>query len=420
MSDTISPSKVLFMANAFPPIVGGSANVYASLCRELAGDAVAIAPKRTYYDGHEVQGWQEWDSSQPFQVHRLDLLRPQERPSPKTPFHSAWRWWFEDRRIEQEIRVLADRIIRQQQIGVICAGEIYSLSGITQAIGRRAELPVMFYIHGEELTCVPGGHRYQRNARRALQSASALIAVSSFTRDQLVSRYGVDASRVHVIPNGVDLDRFSPGEQPEHLVQRHRLVGKRILLTVGRLVARKGHDTVLRALPNIAQSVSDVAYLVVGDGPEKQRLQGLARDLDISHLVTFISGVATTDLVDYYRLCDVFVMPNRTLPDGDTEGFGLVFLEAGACGKPVIGGNAGGVPDAVGDNDNGLLIDAGSEQEFSAAAVHLLQNRELARRLGQHGLNRSLRSSWEQKARDFRHVCQVAADRARTGASCAT
>ena len=114
---------------------------------------------------------------------------------------------------------------------------------------------------------------------------------------------------------------------------------------------------IVRALPAIRQAVPDVVYLIVGEGSYGDTLRKLVVDLRLEDAVIFTGAVSDAEAVEFYRTCDVYVMPNRATEDGDTEGFGLVFLEAGACGKPVIGGRAGGVPDAITHEVTGLLVE---------------------------------------------------------------
>ena len=266
---------------------------------------------------------------------------------------------------------------------------------------------MIFYIHGEELTS-PDTSRLAgpRGFFSALRKADGVIAVSRFTRSRLIE-IGVGAGRIELIPNGVDLGRFTPGERDPEIVDRHGLRGKRVLLTVGRLEERKGHATVLRALPQILQSCPDAIYVVVGtgDGLPDLGLDALARKLGISDHVVFAGQAPPERLCAFYRSCDVFVMPNRTLPNGDTEGFGLVFLEAAACGKPVIGGRDGGVPDAVVDGQTGILVNGASVDEFADAALRLLTDPDLAARLGSQGFRRAQEMSWDGAAGKFRSFC---------------
>lgn len=402
--------KVLFIASAFPPVVGGSAHVYASLCHELGPDAAVLAARRSYANGAELPGWMAWDAEQPFPVYRLDFLRPQYRPRPRTIAHAACRYFFEDRVLEREVIQQAAGIARKHKINLICLGELYSLHNIGRQLRKELRLPVIHYIHGEEITAVPPARRYVAGAFAALREAQGVIAVSSFTRDQIVSRCQLPETNIRVITNGVDITRFHPGHKTTAILDRHALHGKKILLTVGRLERRKGQDTMIQALPRIVHEIPDAVYVVVGQGSQLEFLKQEAVRCGVADRVIFATNVPAAELADYYRTCDVFAMPNRTMPDGDTEGFGLVFLEAGACRKPVIGGNAGGVPDAVSHGENGVLVDGASVASVADACVRLLRDSELARGLAEAGLRRARSSTWQNKAQEFRRLCaEVAA-----------
>ncbi len=132
----------------------------------------------------------------------------------------------------------------------------------------------------------------------------------------------------------MDLSRFNPRPKRADLLARYGLEGRRILLTVGRLYERKGMDKVIESLPQVLAQLDRVAYLVVGDGPYRPTLEAMAGQFGVRDNVVFAGAVADTELVDHYALADAFIMANREMPDGDTEGFGLVFLEANACVFP--------------------------------------------------------------------------------------
>jgi len=160
----------------------------------------------------------------------------------------------------------------------------------------------------------------------------------------------------------------------------------RIILTVGGLVARKGHDMVIRALPRLRQTVPDVMYLIVGDGPYRTQLETLAVALGVQDHVIFVGKVPGEYLPDIYALSDVFVMPSREqLNVCDVEGFGIVFLEANACGKPVVGGRSGGIPDAIIDGVTGLLVNPHDPEDIANALARLLTDGDLAVRIGRQG-----------------------------------
>jgi phosphatidylinositol alpha-1,6-mannosyltransferase len=193
------------------------------------------------------------------------------------------------------------------------------------------------------------------------------------------------------------------------------LEGRPWLLTVSRLDERyKGIDTVLRALPLIAAPVPGVRYVVAGDGPLRPYLERLARQLGCRDRVHFLGRVNTEDLVALYRSCTAFVLMSRDRDvDGGAEGFGLVFLEANSFGKPVLGGNSGGIPDAVLDGETGLLADPESIISVSQQAIRLLTDHQLAERLGHQGRERVLRErTWTATADCLKRVVEDALGKA--------
>jgi phosphatidylinositol alpha-1,6-mannosyltransferase len=174
---------------------------------------------------------------------------------------------------------------------------------------------------------------------------------------------------------------------------------------VGRLVARKGADRLIEAMPQIVRVCPDVHLLIAGDGPMRSKLEGLIQSLNLQRSVTLLGAVSDRDLDDLYALAEVFALPNREMPDGDTEGFGLVFLEANACGKPVVAGLAGGAPDAVTDQINGLTVDGNSVDAVAHAVNALFTDKDLYARLSQGALMVARRSGWESRAADFLGLC---------------
>ena len=157
----------------------------------------------------------------------------------------------------------------------------------------------------------------------------------------MIGGFGVPGEKIELVSNGVDLERFVPRPRPDHLVVRYGLAGRRVLLTVSRLYARKGMDRVIESLPAVLGRFPDLVYLIVGEGAYRPTLETLVAHHDLGRNVVFAGAVPDYELTDHYSLGDVFIMANREMPDGETEGFGLVFLEANACGLPVIAGKAG-------------------------------------------------------------------------------
>ncbi len=225
-------------------------------------------------------------------------------------------------------------------------------------------------------------------ALRVLGGADRVWSISRYTRD-CVAAMGIDERKLGLLPPGVNWQRFGAAsiERCRALRDEFRLDGKRIVLSVGRLVRRKGHDLVLRALRDLPD---DVVYWVVGDGPEREALEDLARELDVADRVRFAGALAADDVDAAYGVSQVFALPTREMPEsGDVEGFGIVYLEANAAGLPVVATACGGCGDAVVDGESGLLIPTEDPAGLASALRRLLDDPELARALAAHGLRRA-------------------------------
>jgi phosphatidylinositol alpha-1,6-mannosyltransferase len=245
-------------------------------------------------------------------------------------------------------------------------------------------------------------------ARRVYCAADFVIANSDHTRS-LVRRLGVPESRVHVVRPGVDIDRFRPGIGASALRAEFAPHRELILLSVGRLQRRKGHDLVLDALAKLDPAVAPLKYVIVGDGAERNALEARIAAAGLRSRVRLVGGVSDEDLPAYFAACDIFLMPNRV--DGvDLEGFGIVFLEAAASGKPVIGGMTGGVPEAVERGVTGLLVRGDDADELAAAITVLASSPELRARMGAAGRDRVVREfTWDRGASELDSI-QLAAD----------
>jgi phosphatidyl-myo-inositol dimannoside synthase len=304
-------------------------------------------------------------------------------------------------------------------------------------ISRALGIPYVITAHGREAAVVPGSRRHLLY-RKAFNGAARVFAVSEHTAG-LVARCGVDPERIRVIPNGVEPRRFqdhgartresSPGSVSDsHASPVHTPAGRGIaleagaserpgpplparemmsdtlrsgasgagarlrLLTLARLTPRKGHGQVLEALHLLEDRIPHLVYVIAGGGPLREELARRVQELGLQDKVRFTGEVSEEEKIALLRECDVFVMPNRDIPlprgGVDTEGFGIVFLEAACCGKPVIGGRAGGVPEAVVPGETGLLVDPEKPREIAEAIHRLWSDPRFAGRLGRAGKDR--------------------------------
>lgn len=398
--------KCLLVANIFPPINGGSAVVYESICQfSPPGSMHVLAPWRHYLTGEEVPGWRDYDAAAGFPIERIELLRPPMVQS-RSLLHSLWLQLAVDLPLKARVLARAIGLVRREGIDVICVCELSSGSWLGLLLKRLLGIPYINYIHGEEITTESPYRLFGRGRRQYLQKADAVVAVSEFTRQALIDQMGVPSERIELIVNGVDATRFRPGPKPLGLLQRYGLEGKRVLLTVGRLVERKGVDTTIRALPAILSQCADTRYLIVGVGEDRPRLEALVGGLGLERDVIFAGRVPRDELVAHYQLCDLFVMPNRELANHDTEGFGLVFLEANACGKAVVSGRAGGVVEAVPHGETGLNVDGTDVAAVAEAITTLLRDDERRAAMEGRGLEVARASSSAERARSFHALCE--------------
>jgi glycosyltransferase involved in cell wall biosynthesis len=209
--------------------------------------------------------------------------------------------------------------------------------------------------------------------QRALQHADRILAVSHYTRDRLLQEQDLDPDKVLVLPNTFDAERFQIAPKPQHLLDRYQLAADQpVILTVARLdnsERYKGYDQILQAMPAIRQVIPDAHYLLVGKGSDRGRIEHLIHQLKLQDCVTLAGFVPDDELCDYYNLCDVFAMPSKG------EGFGIVYLEALACGKPTLGGNQDGAIDALDHGELGVLVDPDRVDDIAQMLIQVLQGK---------------------------------------------
>jgi len=230
---------------------------------------------------------------------------------------------------------------------------------------RLLRIPYVVTLHGVEAWA-----DFSPLKKRALAGAALVLPVSEITRDRARERLLPLDCRMEILYNTFDDQRFIPGPKPPALLARHGFTESTpVILTVGRLDASddyKGHDRIIAALPALRKQKPGLRYLIVGDGTDRPRLEALSRDLGVSEAVVFAGRVPSGELVLYYQLCDVFAMPSKG------EGFGIVYLEALACGKPVIAGRGDGGRDALKHGELGQLVDPDDIDELATAIARCL------------------------------------------------
>jgi phosphatidylinositol alpha-1,6-mannosyltransferase len=320
-------------------------------------------------------------------------------------------WFVKGRRAKARWFAQLAQICFRQQVDVVLCETVLpdGLSGwlLNQTLG----IPYVVHAMGHDLAEASVNEWRRARLSGILESASKLIAISGFMGDVLIQQ-GADPDKVAVVVPGVNR-MFLERDDGRALLIRDRfgLRGKKVIVTVSRLVERKGQDKVIEAMPGILDAVPDAVYLVVGDGPDRARLHSLASRLGVDNRVIFVGSVPYDEAPAFYSAADVFAMPNREMP-GDFEGFGIVFLEANARGLPVIGGRSGGAQNAVADGFSGYLVNPTDVDDVARRLIELLRDPELAQRLGENGRSRvKAEFSWDRAAAEVRAtVAETAAD----------
>lgn len=379
---SMKPDKslpVLMLTELFLPTKGGTAVSFDDDFRRLGGKEVHIVTA-------DVPGAREFDRTHPNTVHRLRLERVA---------------WLRPESLVMYLKFLFKSLslLARNRFRAVFAGRALPEGLVALLVGRLFGLPVLIYAHGEELTGWGRGWKF-RTMCFTMRRADALLSNSDFTRDTLVDLLGVEPGRIELTYPTVDEQRFVPGLPCDDLRAGLGLkAGQPLILSVGRLMRRKGFDQVIRALPRLVQQGMDVHYAIIGIGEERDYLRGLADELNLTGRVHLLGHVPYDDLPRWYCACSLFAMPNRDI-NGDTEGFGLVFLEAASAATPALAGMAGGTGSAVVDGVTGLRVDGGDLDAISVGMARLLSDENGAKQLGRQGRERVLKFYTHQRRVD--------------------
>jgi len=381
--------RFLVFTNDFPPTVGGVQVVAYQLSRHLvqAGADVSVLARAESDPKSPLESAAEFDARQAFRITRF-AGDPDASPL---------------RAISQRLnalRALERAVDAEKPDGILCVqwdpcGYLARLLGV---LARRV-CPYYVIAHGMEIV-QQGGVAPKRQIKGALRrfalgGARRIVAVSPYTRDRVLA-LGIAPGRVVVIPNGAEWCEDLP-------LDPHRAPCSRTptLLSIARLVSRKGQDMVLRALPELLATYPSLVYHIVGSGPERERLERLVSELGVGEHVVFHGTLVGPAKEEWLAKCDVFVLPCRETAT-DFEPFGIVYLEAMQHARPVVAGRSGGVPGVVVDGETGILVDPYDSTAIAAGVRHVLDNPAEARRLGRNGWQAVRdRFRWEVVVREY-------------------
>ena len=332
----VTVPRIAVLSDVFPPQNGGSGRWLYEVYRRFPDGRV------TFLVG-------EHDDAEAF-----DALQPKinvERLSLSLGDWGTFRPWSFARYVSLARKV--GRVLRRDQIEVVHAARVLPEGWVAYLLRLARKIPYVVYVHGEDICAATWSREHSWMVRRVLSRADSIIANSKNTAELLQRDWKTGCQ---VLYPGVDCDYFERAA-PDGIVRRQLGWGTQpIILTVGRLQKRKGHDVMIRAIPQIRESVPDVLYAICGDGDERESLEALVRDLGVQKHVMFMGEISDADLLCAYQQCDLFALPNREV-DRDIEGFGMVLVEAQACGRPVLAGDSGGTRETMQVDETGVIVD---------------------------------------------------------------
>lgn len=348
--------NVLVVTNDFPPKVGGVNYYVSELARRFpAGTATVFAST--------------WPNASEF-----DQTFPQR----------VVRWPTRTLLPTPSVCAEAARLAREVRADVVLCGASLPLAFVGQSVSRQCGIPYVACTHGLELAAakIAPGRVF---LRRLFKGASLVTAVSEWSAARLRPFAPADA-QFALLPSGIDQRLFRPDVEAATIRRRHDLGAGPIVCCVSRIVARKGQDMLIRAMPTLVREWPHLRLLIVGSGPYERTLKSLAASCRVEQHVVFTGEVSYDELPAYFRVGDVFAMPCRSRFAGfETEALGAVYLQAAAVGRPCVGGSAGGAPEAVRHGETGLVVDGTSVFAVGGAITELLRNTERATAMGVAG-----------------------------------
>ncbi len=356
MSD--KPIRILVVTVDYPPIEGGISTLTLEISRELSRQGFEVTVLAPHFPNMET-----FDANEPVRVVRF------------TGYDSGWLRLF-------PLLARARTLVPHNDL-VLAINITYG--GIAGLLARSMfGVPYATLAYGYEFLKFKNVWPVAALLRYIYGQSRGVIAISKFTQSKLIE-FGVPPKQIAAILPGA-----TPKPDPENAVvdsirAKYPVEGKRIILSVGRLVQRKGHLTLVRAMPRIIAKVPDAHLFVVGQGPAMSSCSRAAFRMGVRDNITFAGALSNAEVQALYSLCDVFALPTGEGAHGQVEGFGLVFTEAHAHGKPVVAGKSGGAIEAVADGETGILVEPEDADALAAALIRVLTDSELARKLGELG-----------------------------------
>jgi len=381
--ELVVSSPVLFVTNDFGPRAGGIETFVIGLIeRRPFGQTIVYTSAQTGSEAYD----QAWKAN-----FGVTVIRDRAKILLPTP------------RVARNL----SRVIKESNIQVAAFGAAAPLGLLSASMKKAGVRKTVALTHGHEVWWAKV-FPFNWALRKIGTSVDSLTYLGEFTQQAISKSLSKAAAQKMVkIAPGIDVDHFSP-QNSAQLRKELKIDDKRVIVSVGRLVHRKGQDHLIQAMPEILKRVPDAHILMVGQGPYLSHLKKLVQELNLVDHVSFIGRIQYAQLPQYICAGDIFAMPSRSRFFGlEVEGLGIVYLEASACGLPVIAGSSGGAPDAVLDGVTGIVVDGENNQEIATAAIKLLQDLAGSKAMGLAGREWIIENwRWEIWSQRFNKLLQ--------------
>lgn len=341
--------KTLLFTLEYPPFFGGIASYYDNLAKHWPQDGIIVLNNNNGELVDEKRRFMKWLPA----------------------FGALWR------------------MIKAEKINYVLVGHLLPLGTVTYLITRMTRTKYAVILHGMDLGVAMQGGRKRLLARIILSNADKIICGNTYTKKLCERLLGIN-KKITVITPGINPDQVEVGtDELEDFISKQGLQSKITLISINRLVKRKGFLDVVSCLPEIIRQIPNINYVIIGNGPENESLKMQIKSLNLESIVKVVNDADDHERNLWLNAADIFVMPTRQIA-GDFEGFGIVYLEANLAGKPVIACNTGGVADAVKNNVSGLLIEPENREQLISSILKLAADKQLRQRLGARGRERAI------------------------------
>ncbi|GAB7055979.1 MULTISPECIES: glycosyltransferase family 4 protein [Paenibacillus] len=353
--------KRLFVSIDFPPEAGGIQNYVHGIISNLN-------PADSFVLTHTHEKAKEFDHEQTYKIFRTSMKGNK----------------FKNVLVLFKLIIYLIYLKYKIKYDEIHFGNVYPIGLVGPIAKWVLHVDYYCYTHGLDILSLKNTKRTYQSLLFILRHSKKIICNSKYTSEK-VKEMGFSNENIVIVQPGIH-EKPDVKHNLTEIKDRYDLHNKKVILTVSRLVERKGHDVVLKALKTICRDNPDIRYVICGDGPYRKTLEKIANDYGLNQSVIFTGTLDNDELEGLYLCSNIFIMPSREIKEnGDVEGFGIVFLEANYYGLPVIGGNSGGIPEAVLDQTTGFLVDPLNAEEIRVKLKELLTNEALAKQMGENG-----------------------------------